>query len=125
MTTRNLELPRFLVLFAVIACWALLQTWSRSRGQDGERCHKNLQQLTRAIDFYASDHTGRYPQTLSSLISTEGAALKCPLSGAKLDYVVSSDCSKFTVMCLGEHQRSDRFPCVFNERGRFPQVGVP
>ncbi len=72
-------------------------------------CKANLRNIATALEMYASDNAGNYPQSLDELI--EPNYLKriptCPAAGKMtyLDYQVSTTPDSFSFSCCGDNHK--------------------
>lgn len=88
--------------------------WGRTQGTT-TACKSNLRNLAAALEMYASDHRGRYPETLNGLV--DGGYLPalpcCP--AARVDtyssnYVRETQPDRFALCCAGDHHLKARLP---------------
>ena len=86
------------------------------------RCMMNLKNLATSLEMYASDHNGRYPQTLQGL-QPDGYRRDLPLCLDKdaYHYQVKTDPDSFLLHCPGSNHAKDgcpkNFPSYDPERG--------
>lgn len=72
-------------------------------------CRSNLKDIATALDFYAADNAGKYPESLDRLANGYFlmAIPTCPAAGkvTYLDYQVSTEMDFFSVSCCGDNHR--------------------
>ncbi len=90
----SLILPRFLL--------------SRMRSYHSN-CLQNVHNLGTALQIYANNNQGKYPDTLQTLKDTTPPYLQalpiCPSNEASYGYTLSPESTLYTVHCQGIHYR--------------------
>lgn len=92
---------------------ALLSTWGVAAqtavdeppADSGAACARSLARVATALEEWSSDHEGRYPPTLETLVPAYLPALPACIGegGAEPRYRVSSDARGFDLSCGGRH----------------------
>lgn len=93
-------------LFCLILLLSPL-AWGRSQGTT-TACKANLKSLSAALEMYASDHEGQYPDSLSELVVARylSSLPNCPAAGAdtySANYVRVGEPDRFALCCAGDH----------------------
>lgn len=111
---------KWLVIILVPVYFVLQPNFRRPKPQPLYPCRSNLKNLATALEMYASDNQGHYPDRLELLVS--GKYLKtiptCPAVKRMTytDYQVSRQPDNFTVSCVGDnhvegyHKSAPNFP---------------
>ncbi|MCD6310819.1 MAG: hypothetical protein J7M18_08880 [Candidatus Eremiobacteraeota bacterium] len=92
--------------------WLLFHLIGQTQAmKDLERCKSNMQKIGIAIDKYAEDHDGQYPESLSDIVPDYIDSLpECPSSKLteSYGYVLSEAQKEYTIYCKGEnaHKRA-------------------
>ncbi|MCD6310617.1 MAG: zinc-ribbon domain-containing protein, partial [Candidatus Eremiobacteraeota bacterium] len=73
---------------------------ARASGQ-ATACKANLKNIATALEMYATDNDGRYPETIHDLSDYLRPIPVCPVSGRSYGYEVNSDHSAYTIWCKG------------------------
>lgn len=120
------------ILAAGLLTWMLVPNFvrARTRGQL-TACKSNLKNIATALEMYASDNEGYYPDRLE-VLTGEGNYLKviptCPGAGrvTYTDYRLSPNGKDFSMSCIGNHHKraysgfsapSDNFPSYSSKDG--------
>ena len=95
---------------------------ARTRGQL-TACKSNVKNIATALEAYAADNAGNYPQSLQELVNSRllRALPTCPGAGevTYLDYQVPTEPDSFSFSCCGDHHK--RAYTGFNIKGGYPQ----
>ncbi|MHB2017749.1 MAG: DUF3352 domain-containing protein, partial [Candidatus Xenobia bacterium] len=94
---------------------------SRTEGET-RVCESNLKNLDTALEMYATDHQGHYPESLSALVPQYLTSLPvCPAAGRDTytaTYQVTHHPEGFSVACGGDnHHRGQNFPAYSSSLG--------
>ncbi len=98
------------MVFLLLLVPVLSPHWARGRSSGSvSGCKVNLRVLGGALESYAKDHQGRYPQALSELSPDYVREFpECPQAGRDTygpGYQLAQDSRHFTLACKGEHHR--------------------
>lgn len=98
------------ILFIVITTPNRLRMQASKRYTD---CLSQLRSLAKAVNFYAADHQGKYPQSLNGLVPQYMEKLpKCP-TGSSYGYEVNLSLDDFTIFCSGDKHLNVGVPSGF------------
>lgn len=89
--------PYMKVLLALFCLYQLPLLW---RGPNG-RCCDSMAQMAMACEMYATDNSGRYPESLTQV----SAWPVCPLTFLPYEFSSGSTPDVFALRCRGEHFR--------------------
>jgi len=82
---------------------------ARARGQL-TACKSNLKNIATALEMYATDNAGRYPQSLEKLVDSKllNFIPTCPSAGKMtyLDYQVVTNPDSFSFSCCGSNHKA-------------------
>lgn len=95
----------------LMICLTALGSWLLARGSrpgNLARCKDNLAEISTALELYASEHRGRYPERLSQLVAGDfmKALPTCPAAGFEnysSTYQSATEPDNFTFGCRGRH----------------------
>lgn len=103
----------FLGIVGLLIVWSFYASYKKARiAKDSHVCRTNLKLLAKALNRYAADHQGQFPERLETLAEFNRAkgqkrylvALPiCPSTGTMsyLDYSHSAERDNFTLGCRG------------------------
>lgn len=98
---------------------------SASSRTNASACKSNLRNIATAAEMYASDHNGRYPETMDALSPNYlYPKLKCPATGSdtySVAYRSTSSPAYYRVNCQGHHHKDEgykpNFPAYDSVKG--------
>lgn len=119
---RGFTLIELMIVIAIISILMLIITPNMVRSRNVAKyssCKSNLRSLAAAMESYAVDNNGCYPESLSGLQPSYIQVLPgCPVTGKADDYiagyeVVRKPANAYTIICSGNNHASAGMPPGF------------
>lgn len=117
---RGFTLIELMIVIAIISVLCLIMLPNMMRSRDAAKlssCKYNLRAIAAAMEIYATDNSGMYPQKVETLttVNNEGQAYmrtipNCPVAGNNNPYlqgyeVVSAPRNNYTLCCKGHYHQ--------------------
>ncbi|MGM9991877.1 MAG: type II secretion system protein [Candidatus Bruticola sp.] len=122
-------LIELMIVIAILAVLILIMLPNMMRSRDAAKlssCKYNLRGIAAAMESYATDNSGMYPQDMNKLVekNSKGDAYlrtipKCPVAGSSEPYfagyeVISAPKNAYTICCQGNYHKimglDDNYP---------------
>lgn len=145
MTSRVKNLIAIFILITTVSVLARMSTGSSAQQEPGdhtEACRQNLKNIATALEMYATDNNGRYPDSISQLVPQYLKSIpQCPAAGSDTytaGFVTGENAPQnekhwkdyYYVACSGHHHPEYQanlpaIDCTFGLLPRLPYNGTP